>query len=214
MSYRVGLSGGIGSGKSTVAAMFQELGVRVIDSDAIAHRLTQPGGDAIPLIREMFGAEFLTAEGAMDRARMRKLAFGDVGAKRKLEAILHPLILSRMLEESEDVTDTPYLLLVVPLLFEAPGFRKLVHRTLVVDCPEQAQIERTMARSGLSREEVLAIMSRQLARPERLRQADDVIRNDEGVEQLRARVRELHRQYLDRSSGMPPRSSGGASQNN
>ncbi len=203
MSYRVGLSGGIGSGKSTVAAMFQELGVQIVDSDVISHRLTQPGGDAIPLIREAFGADSLTPEGAMDRPWMRRLVFDDDAAKSKLEAILHPLIRLRMLQDAEGVTDAPYLVLVVPLLFEAPGFRQLVHRTLVVDCPEQAQVARTMARSGLSREEVLAIMSRQLSRPERLRQADDVVRNDAGVEQLRARVQELHRQYLGRASGIP-----------
>jgi dephospho-CoA kinase len=214
MSYRVGLSGGIGSGKSTVAAMFADLGVKVIDSDSIAHRLTQPNGEAIPLIRETFGAEYVTAEGAMDRARMRRLVFSDTGAKLKLEAILHPLILSRMLAEAETATDAPYLLLVVPLLFESPPFRKLVQRTLVVDCPEETQIERTTARSSLSREDVRAIMGRQISRAERLELADDILRNEEDKEALRHKVLELHRMYLARSSEWTHHSSGRAPQNN
>ncbi len=214
MSYRVGLSGGIGSGKSTVAAMFADLGVKIIDSDAIAQRLTQPNGDAIPLIREAFGAEYVTGEGAMDRARMRKLVFADRAAKLKLEAILHPLILSRMLSDAEAATEAPYLLLVVPLLFESPGFRKLVQRTLVVDCPEEAQIERTMARSGLSREDVGAIMAGQISRSERLSLADDILHNDEDKMALRKKVLELHRRYLAHSSEWTRHSSGRAPQNN
>lgn len=214
MSYRVGLSGGIGSGKSTVAAMFRELGVKVIDSDAIAHHLTQAGGEAIPLIRNAFGQEYVDAEGAMERARMRGLVFSDGEARRRLESILHPLILARMLEASEDPGDAPYLLFVVPLLFESPGFRKLVNRTLVVDCSEEAQIERTMARSALRRDDVQAIMARQISRAERLRLADDVIQNAGGVDQLRPQVLRLHQMYLDRSSELPPRPSGCAPQNN
>jgi dephospho-CoA kinase len=201
MSYRVGMSGGIGSGKSTVAAMFQELGVTIVDSDAIAHRLTQAGGEAIPMIRKAFGDPFLNADGAMDRARMRGLVFSDPEARRKLEAILHPLILARMLEESEDPVDSPYVLMVVPLLFESPGFRKIVDRTLVVDCSEETQIARAMSRSALSREAVQAIMAQQMSRAERLRLADDIIQNAEGLEILRQRVRQMHQSYLDRSSG-------------
>lgn len=201
MTYRVGLSGGIGSGKSTVAAMFQELGVKVIDSDAIAHRLTQAGGEAIPLIHAAFGEAFLDAGGAMDRARMRERVFSDAEARHRLEAILHPLILARMLEESEDAANSPYVLMVVPLLFESPGFRKVVDRTLVVDCSEEAQIARTMGRSTLPRQAVQAIMAQQLSRAERLRLADDVIQNSGDVAQLRPLVAHLHQQYLDRSSG-------------
>lgn len=205
MSYRVGLSGGIGSGKSTVAALFAELGVPIIDSDAIAHALTQPGGIAIPLIRKAFGREYVTVEGALDRARMRELVFATPRAKQELEGILHPLILSRMLEAAAAVADAPYQIFVVPLLFESAGFRGLVDRALVVDCPEETQIARAMARSGLSGEAVLAIMAGQLARAERLKRADDVIENDGSLEQLRPKVAALHRFYLDRSSGSPRR---------
>lgn len=201
MSYRVGLSGGIGSGKSTVAAIFQELGVTVVDSDAIAHHLTRAGGEAIPLIRAAFGEASLGADGAMDRARMRGLVFSDGDARRRLEAILHPLILARMLEESEDPGDSPYVLMVVPLLFESPGFRKIVDRTLVVDCSEEAQITRTMSRSALTRQAVQAIMAQQIPRAERLKLADDVIQNAGDMAQLRAQVLRVHQQYLDRLSG-------------
>lgn len=201
MSYRVGLSGGIGSGKSTVAALFAELGVPIIDSDLISHELTRPGGTAIPLIRRAFGTEYVTAEGALDRTRMRERIFAHPQAKRELEAIMHPLILSRMLEAAAEASaGAPYLMLVVPLLFESAGFRGMVDRALVVDCQEEVQIERTVARSGLDREAVRAIMAGQLSRTERLKRADDIIENDGSPEQLRPKVAELHRFYLDRSS--------------
>lgn len=206
MNYRVGLSGGIGSGKSTVAALFHELGIEVIDSDAISHRLTQAGGGAISLIKDEFGEKFLNVEGALDRARMRELVFSDAAAKQRLEAILHPMIRSEMLAQA-DAARSRYVLLVVPLLFEAPGYRELVQRALVVDCPEEAQVTRTMQRSGLTEREVRAIMARQIPRAERLKQADDVIRNDGSLEELRTQVAQLHRLYLDRSSGTVSRPS-------
>ncbi len=199
MVYRVGLSGGIGSGKSAVATLFHELGVAVIDSDAISHRLTQTGGAAIGLIQKEFGVEYLGADGALNRARMRGLVFSDAAAKQKLEAILHPLIRAEMLAEAETAR-TPYVLLVVPLLFEAPGYRELAQRTLVVDCSEEAQVARTMQRSGLTEKEVRAIMAGQISRAERLKLADDVIRNTGSLDELRTQVTNLHRFYLDRSS--------------
>ncbi len=199
MNYRVGLSGGIGSGKSTVAALFGDLGIAVVDCDAISHHLTQPGGKAIKLISKAFGGNYIGGDGALDRARMRGLVFSDAAAKQKLEAILHPLIRVEMLAQA-DAARSPYVVLVVPLLFEAPGYRELVQRTLVVDCPEETQIERTMGRSGLAEPEVRAIMARQISRAERLKLADDVIRNDGSQEELRAQVARFHRLYLDRSS--------------
>ena len=207
MSYRVGLSGGIGSGKSTVAALFQEQGVTVIDSDVISHQLTQAGGEAIALIRHEFGDECLGAEGALNRARMRQLIFSDPGAKQKLEAILHPLIRARMLAQAETSGASPYLLLVVPLLFEAPNYRELAQRTLVVDCSEETQIARAMRRSAVSEQEVRAIMSQQISRTGRLGLADDVIHNNGGMDELRPQVVQLHRFYLDRSSEVSFRSS-------
>lgn len=196
----VGLTGGIGSGKSTVAEMFRECGAAVIDSDVISHRLTQPEGAAIPAIRNAFGSEHIDGNGALDRARMRQLVFADASAKRRLETILHPLIRDEMLAQAR-VATTPYLLLVVPLLLEAPGYAELVQRILVVDCPEQTQLERTMQRSGLNVNEVRAIMGQQLGRDERLRRADDVIRNEGDFEDLRLQVEHLHRQYLSMASG-------------
>ena len=206
MKYRVGLSGGIGSGKSTVAALFHELGIEVVDSDAISHRLTQAGGGAIQLIEKEFGKGCINGDGAMDRARMRRLVFADDAAKQRLEAILHPMIRSEMLAQA-DAARSPYVLLVVPLLFEAPGYRELVRRALVVDCSETTQIERTKQRNGLTEEEVRAIMARQIARPERLKLADDIIRNDGSLADLREQVAHWHRIYLDRSSGTASRPS-------
>lgn len=200
MSYRVGLTGGIGSGKSAVAALFREQGIPVIDSDAISHQITQAGGAAIPGISAAFGPACLNADGALDRARMRELVFSDPAAKRKLEAILHPLIRTLMLEQADAAAGSPYLLLVVPLLFETPNYRELAQRTLVVDCAEQTQVARTMQRSGLSAAEVRAIVAHQIPRAERLRLADDVIHNEGSMDELRGQVLRLHQAYLSRSS--------------
>jgi dephospho-CoA kinase len=196
MNYRVGLTGGIGSGKSTVAALFEKHGITLIDSDAISHRLTGPGGAAITTIRTAFGDDAIAADGALDRARMRQLIFHDPAAKMRLEAILHPMIRAHMAQQAEAPTASPYLLLVIPLLFEAGGYRELVQRTLVVDCAEATQLARAMRRSGLAEQDVQAIMAGQISRPERLRLADDVIHNDAGPDALTAEVERLHRHYL------------------
>ena len=195
MSYRVGLTGGIGSGKSTVTALFAECGATVIDSDAISHRLTQPGGAAITAIRTAFGDGYIAADGALDRAHMRQQVFSDPAARRQLEAILHPLIRAHMLAQAGAST-APYLLLVVPLLFEAAGYLGLVQRTLVVDCIEALQVARAMQRSRLDEQTVRAIMATQIPRAERLRRADDVIQNNGGPDTLRRQVEQLHQRYL------------------
>lgn len=200
MNYRIGLTGGIGSGKSTVAGLFHQQGVTVIDTDAISHQLTQAGGDAIPLIRAAFGPEYLDAEGALDRARMRNHIFSEPGAKQRLEAILHPAIRARMLAQAEAADSSPYVLLVVPLLFETPNFRELADRTLAVDCAVETQVARSMRRSGLNEHEVRAIIAQQIPRAERLKLADDLIRNEGGIEELRPQVLRLHQAYLSRSS--------------
>lgn len=194
MTALVGLTGGIGSGKSTVATLFAEHGITVIDSDAISHSLTQAGGVAIESLRSTFGDSYIDARGALDRARMRQLVFSDTAARHKLEAILHPMIRERMLAQAQAATST-YSLLVIPLLFETGNYLELVRRTLVVDCAEVLQIARAMQRSGLSEQEVRAIMAQQIPRAERLQRADDTIRNDAGMDELQQQVMDLHQGY-------------------
>ena len=200
MTVSIGLTGGIGSGKSTVAALFKECGVTVIDSDEISHQLTQLGGGAIAAIRAAFGDGYIDASGALDRQKMRQLVFSDPAAKQRLEGILHPLIRAQMLAQSEAARSSPYLLLVVPLLFEA-GYHKLVQRTLIVDCAEATQVARAMRRSGLDEQGVRAIMAQQFSRAERLERADDVIQNDGDLQSLRQQVEWSHQRYLSLSAG-------------
>lgn len=200
MIYRVGLTGGIGCGKSTVAELFKECGVIVIDSDVISHQVTQSGGIAIAAIRTTFGDDYIDANGALDRVLMRQLIFADHAAKLKLEAILHPLIRAQMLAQVDNANinsslASPYLLLVIPLLFETLSYRESVDRTLVVDCAETTQVLRTIKRSGLDEQAVRAIMASQITRAERLRLADEIIQNDGNLDALRQQVHQLHLHY-------------------
>jgi dephospho-CoA kinase len=196
MPYSVGLTGGIGSGKSAASDRFGELGAGVVDTDEISRGLTAPAGAAIEEIRKQFGPEFVTTDGSVDRARMRRLVFADAAARRKLEAILHPLIRGRT-RAAIAAAAQPYVVVVVPLLLETGACAELVQRVLVVDCEEAEQIRRTMARSGLSAGEVREIMATQLPRAERLRRADDVLANNGDLPALQRRVARLHAQYLD-----------------
>lgn len=193
MNYLVGLTGGIGSGKSTVADMFTELGVRVIDTDLISRELTQAGGAAIPALRKTFGAGVIDAQGAMDRAAMRKLVFSHPDEKKRLEAILHPLILTQAKQQSASPTDASYTLVVVPLLFENRRYSDWLHRVITVDCPEEAQIRRTMQRSQLDEAAVRAIMAQQLSREERLTFSDEKILNIGSLDDLKKQVVGMHR---------------------
>ncbi|MGA8863341.1 MAG: dephospho-CoA kinase [Gallionella sp.] len=195
MAFCVGLTGGIGCGKSTVSALFAEHGAGIIDTDTIAHDLTQPGGAAIAAIRAAFGDEYITTEGSLDRARMRRLIFSDAAAKRRLELILHPLILEQAKQQLRQLQDKPYVILAVPLLPDSPAFRQLVRRILVVDCSEATQVARVIGRSGMSEPEVRGIIGQQTPRLERLRIADDVIHNDAGPDRLAAQVAVLHASY-------------------
>ncbi|MCX7627971.1 MAG: dephospho-CoA kinase [Methylophilaceae bacterium] len=193
----VGLTGGIGSGKSTVASLFAELGVAVTDTDAIAHQLTAPGQPALQAIAQTFGSHYLAPDGTLDRAALRRRVFSDPAAKRTLEALLHPLIRAAVVEViAHPLAGAPYRMIVVPLLFESRGYTALCQRTLVVDCPEALQIQRAMARSGLSEAEVRAIMATQLPRAQRIALADDVIVNDADLATLAEKVRLLHHDYL------------------
>ncbi len=197
----IGLTGGIGCGKTTVANMFAALGASVVDTDLIAHSMTVPGGPAMPAIRAAFGDRYITPEGALDRAAMRALVFSDPDAKLRLEAILHPLI--RATAEAEAAAATgAYVIYVVPLLIESGNWRGRVARVLAIDCPESMQIARVMARNGLQEEQVRAIMAAQVSRQDRLAAADDVITNDDGIAALTPQVEALHAIYLAISSRM------------
>jgi dephospho-CoA kinase len=190
----VGLTGGIGSGKSAAADEFARLGATVVDTDAIAHELTGVGGAALPQIAGMFGQDFIR-EGKMDRQRMRERVFSDPAAKQRLEGILHPMIR----QESERRIASArgrYVVHVVPLLIESPDYRRRVDRVLVVDLPEAMQIARVRERSGLAEDEVRAIIRTQAQRQARLAAADDVIDNAGSLEALRNQVGALHQKYL------------------
>jgi dephospho-CoA kinase len=199
----VGLTGGIGSGKSTVADNFAAQGVPVIDTDVIARDLTAPGGAALDAVRAAFGEAVMQADGTLDRAALRRRVFSDSASRHHLEAILHPLIRQRV-EQALGTLTAPYALVVVPLLVETGGYRDVLDRVLVVDCPEDLQIERVMARSGLTRDEVTAILAAQASRAERLAAADDVIVNSASPEALRTQVAALHRRYLAFSTTPSP----------
>lgn len=190
----VGLTGGIGSGKSLVAELFAAQGASIIDTDQIAHQLTAAAGAAMPRIRAEFGDEFVAPDGAMDRKKMREHVFSSPGAKKKLEAILHPLIRSESELAAASAQGT-YPIFVVPLLVESGMWRQRVSRVLVVDCPEQLQIERVMSRNSFSEVEVKAIIAMQASRSERLAAADDIIVNDRGLTELIPEIARLHAIY-------------------
>jgi dephospho-CoA kinase len=194
----VGLTGGIGSGKTTLAARFAALGATVVDTDAIAHELTGPAGAAVQALREAFGARFITADGALDRAAMRTLAFEDPAARERLEAILHPQIRARC-DAALASAGGPYVIAVVPLLFETRAYLERVGRTLVVDCAEELQVARTVERSHLAAGQVRAIMAAQWPRWRRLQAADDVAWNGAGESALDAQCTALDRAYRERA---------------
>ncbi|QEL56581.1 dephospho-CoA kinase [Chromobacterium paludis] len=191
----IGLTGGIGSGKSAAAERFAELGVAVVDTDQIAHRLTGAGGAAMAAIAREFGSEVVAADGALDRAAMRQRVFADPDSKRRLEAILHPAIYDESVRQLQAARGD-YAVLVVPLLFESERYLPLLARSLVVDCSEDAQVARVMRRNGFTESAVRAIMAAQLPRAERLRRADDVIDNNGGLAELRLQVDAKHGYYL------------------
>jgi dephospho-CoA kinase len=194
--FSVGLTGGIGSGKSTVADLFAARGATLVDTDLIAHSVTAPHGSAMAAIREQFGPEFVAPDGSMDRARMRALVFSDEAARKRLEAITHPLIRSET-ERATLAATGPYVIVVVPLLVESGTWKTRVNRVLTVDCRVETQIERVMRRNGFTREQVLAIIERQATREARLAAADDVVVNDGAtLESLGKDVDVLHARYL------------------
>lgn len=194
MTYVVGLTGGIGSGKSAVADAFADLGIDVTDTDRLAHALTRPGSPWLAAIVEAFGAEVLQSDGTLDRAALRRRAFADPEVRGRLEAILHPPIGDAARQEIAHWR-SPYGILVVPLLLERDSVRKLVQRILVVDCPEEEQMRRVSARSGLADAEIRAIMATQLSRDARLARADDVLDNSGPRSAIAPKVAALDRRY-------------------
>jgi dephospho-CoA kinase len=201
----IGLTGGIGSGKSAAAEHFARLGAAVVDTDAIAHELTAPGGAAIPAIVAAFGPDILTPAGALDRTKMRTLAFSDPEVKHRLEAILHPLIRQESDARCRAAADAPYVVLVVPLLIEAgEDYRRRCQRIAVVDCPEEIQIARVRARSGLDEALIRRIMAQQASRAERLAAADHILDNGGDLARLHAQVEALDRIYRELARSASP----------
>ncbi len=200
MPYCIGVTGGIGSGKSSAAASFAALGAGVVDTDDIAHELTAAGGPAMPAIVAAFGTAAQAADGSLDRTAMRELVFADPSKRKALEAILHPLIRAEARDRVAR-SPAPYVMLVVPLLLETGSYQDLVRRVLVIDCDESLQVSRTMQRSGLSADAVRAIMAAQLPRRERLARADDVLLNDGDLARLRDQAAKLHQHYLKLAAG-------------
>jgi len=193
----VGLTGGIGSGKSTVAAIFHSLGIPVIDADVLARELVEPGEPALEEIRQVFGEDSITSDGRLDRAFIRQRVFTNVDEKQKLEAILHPRIRNRISAWTATV-ESPYCIAVIPLLLET-GQTDMVDRILVIDTPENEQLKRVAARDGLTHNVIMAIMDTQADRETRRAAADDVIENDADIASLETRVRALHNHYLELS---------------
>ena len=196
----VGLTGGIGSGKSAVADAFSRRGVPIVDADALAHELSRRGEAGYRAIVERFGSEYVDASGELDRAKLRRRAFDDEAARSELEALLHPLIRARA-EAAIARWTAPYGIVVVPLLLERGGLREQVARILVVDCSEDEQIRRVRARSGLAESEVRAIMATQLSRAARLAGADDVIDNSGTPDRIEPQVDALDRRYRALAGG-------------
>lgn len=199
----IGLTGGIGSGKSTVARLFAAQGAKIVDADEISHDLTRPHGAALTAIAANFGDEYIDGCGALERNRMRELVFSDPSALRRLEAILHPLIFKACIAAIDEADGSPYALLMAPLLLENPEFTRLTARVLLVDCEERHQIERVMLRSGLDENSIRAIIASQMQRHERQRLADDIIVNDGTQEALADQVFALHRRYLALAAQTP-----------
>ena len=190
---RIGLTGGIGSGKSTVANMFAEFGVPIIDTDLIARELVQPGQAALGEIVAAFGARLTLRDGSLDRAALRELVFADAGKRRRLEEILHPRIRETVARRCEALA-TPYCIVVIPLLFET-GQRDLVDKILLVDLPEDLQARRAMSRDGAVAGHIKEIMATQASRAERLAGADEIIDNRAGLAELREQVASLHAKF-------------------
>lgn len=195
---KIGLTGGIGCGKTTIAGLFEKLSVPVIDADRIAHQLVAKGQPALVRIKQEFGADIINEDGALNRQRLREIIFSDANQKRKLESILHPLVFQSIQERLNQLT-SPYCIICVPLLFET-NLADFFDRVLVVDCPVEIQIERVQKRDHLSLEIIRTIIDSQVSREFRTANADDLIENSETDNTLAEQVKKLHNLYLSLSS--------------
>lgn len=194
----IGLTGGIGSGKTAVSDVLSMLGAGIIDTDLIAHQITAPHGSAISPIEKQFGPDFIAADGALNRDKMRTLVFAKPEARKSLEAITHPLIRQESVRQALQLSKqgVPYLVFVVPLLIESGFWMELIDRLVLVDCPKETQIQRVMQRSNLSREELGRILAAQASREERLKHADVVIENQASLKDLEVEAQNLHQKIL------------------
>ena len=193
---KIGLTGGIGSGKSTATEIFSSLGIAIIDADRIAHQLTLSGNEGFSKIIREFGNDFIASDGELDRKKMAETFFSDPSKKIILESILHPMVRQRILQEIALTKDSPYIILSIPLLFES-NFTDLVDRIIVIDADDGIRIRRTQQRDGRSEAQIQRIMSSQMDRQTRLERADDVLKNDGNLDDLRASISSLHKKYLN-----------------
>ena len=194
----IGLTGGIGSGKTAVSDLLGELGAGIIDTDLISHQITAPGGKAIPLIAKAFGVDFIDSQGALIRPKMRTLVFENPGARKVLEQITHPLIQEETSKQAFELAKSgvPYLVFVVPLLIESGSWIKLIDYLVVVDCPEETQIQRVMHRNNMTRSDVENVLKAQTSRNTRLAAANAVIENQGSLDELKSEVLNLHQKLL------------------
>jgi len=201
----IGLTGGIGSGKTAVSNLLAKFGAGIVDTDLIAHQMTAPHGAAMALIEKQFGPEFITVDGALNRDKMRSLVFTKPEARKSLEAITHPLIRQETIRQGLDLSKkgVPYLVFVVPLLIESGSWMELIDRLVLVDCPKETQIQRVMQRSNLPRGDIERILAAQARREERLKHADIVIKNQESLKDLEVKVQNLHQKLLQFQKDQP-----------
>jgi len=202
-AFSVGLTGGVGSGKSSIAMMLSSHGAGIVDADTIAHQLTSRGGAAIGALRDSYGTEAIAVDGSLDRPRMRARVFSDPAARARLESLLHPMIRNTMRERAAELLErgSQYVVFVVPLLVETGSWHGSVDRVLLIDCSEATQIARVCARAGIDETMARKIIATQATRQQRLSAADDVLINEAPLDQLADRVERLHRVYL-RSAAM------------
>jgi len=194
--YIVGLTGGIGSGKSEAAKLFAELGAPVVDVDVISHELTTKGQATLKKIAQVFGRDILSSDGSLNRAALRQKVFADSEARKKLEAILHPAIYNKATERLQENASAPYQILAIPLLFESDRYLKIINRSLVIDSDTKLQIARASKRDGLLEADIQKIIDVQMPREKRNALADDIILNDGSIEELKEKVKQVHEKYI------------------